>query len=210
MMKLGRFLLLVSIVWLALLAGQAPRAEEPIHTPSDQMKEAVGKLNKAPATIGKSLQDLTDAAKAKLKQAFGGQSKPSDKNEQLDLDVPKKNLAAPPTPPSALKETGRDPFRPMTLRTKAQARTRENLSPLERFDLSQLKLVGIIWDIKEPRALVEDSAGLGYVVKVGTPIGNNDGTIKAIRRNEVVVEEIYSDAYGKPTKRDVSMKILTD
>ena len=210
MIKLGRVSLLVSIAWIALLAAEALCAEEPIHTPSEQMKEAVGKFNKAPATIGKSLQDLTDAAKAKLKQTFGGQSKPNEKAKQVDLDVPRKTLVAPPQTPSALKETGRDPFRPMTLRTKVQARKRENLSPLERYDLSQLKLVGIIWEIKEPRAMVEDPAGLGYVVKVGTPIGNNDGKIKTIRRNEIVIEEIYSDAYGKPTKRDVSKKISLD
>ncbi|MGE5218791.1 MAG: pilus assembly protein PilP [Chloroflexota bacterium] len=209
MIKLGRFSLLVSIAWVALMTGMALCAEEASRTPSEQMKEAVGKISKAPATIGKSLQDLTDAAKAKLKQAFGGPSKPNE-DKQLNLDVPQKSLAAPLPTPNAMKETGRDPFRPMTLRAKVPRRAKENLSPLERFDLSQLKLVGIIWDIKEPRAMVEDSAGLGYVVKVGTPIGNNEGKIKAIHHNEVVVEEIYSDAYGKPTKRDVTMKILSE
>jgi Tfp pilus assembly protein PilP len=208
MIKLGRFSLLISIASVMLIAGRALGAEEPMRTPSEQMKEAVGKLNRAPANIGKSLQDLTEAAKAKLKETFGGESKAKDRTKAIDLDVPRKNLEAPKTP-SALKPTGRDPFRPMTMRTKAPARRRENLSPLERYELSQLKLVGIIWDINDPRGLVEDSAGLGYVVKVGTPIGNNDGKIKAIRRDEIVVEEIYSDAYGKPTKRDVSMKILT-
>ena len=76
--------------------------------------------------------------------------------------------------------------------------------------MSQLKLVGIVWDIKEPRAMIEDSAGLGYVVKVGTPIGSNDGKVKAIHRNEVVVEETYSDDYGARRKRDVGIKLLTD
>lgn len=193
-----------------LLAGQTFCVEEAVPTPSEKMSEAVGKLNKAPATIGKSLQDLTDAAKAKVNQVFGAESKVSKKTKQVDLDVSQKNLAAPPATRSALTETGRDPFRPMTLRTKVQPRDKENLSPLERFDLSQLKLVGIIWGIKESKALVEDSTGLGYVVKVGTPIGNNDGKIKAIRRNEIVVEEIYPDAYGKPTKHEVGMKISTE
>jgi len=202
--------MLVAIACAALIAGRALGAEEAIHTPSEKMKEAVGKLNKAPASIGKSLEDLTEAARAKLKQALGGDSKPTEKTKKVDLDVPRKNLAAPPEPRTGLTENGRDPFRPMALRTKVQTRVRENLSPLERFDLSQLKLVGIIWEIKEPRALVEDAAGLGYVVKVGTPIGNNDGKIKAIRRDEIVIEEIYSDAYGKPTKRDVSKKISSN
>jgi Tfp pilus assembly protein PilP len=58
--------------------------------------------------------------------------------------------------------------------------------------------------------MVEDSAGLGYVIKVGTPIGNHDGKVKAIHRNEVVVEEFYSDDYGTRTKRDVGIKLLTE
>ena len=44
----------------------------------------------------------------------------------------------------------RDPFRPITLNLRTNVRRRENLSPLERFELGQLKLVGIIWTIKNP------------------------------------------------------------
>lgn len=210
MIFVGRISLLVLLAYIAIPAGQARPAEEDLRTPSEQMKKAVGKLNKAPATIGQSLQDLTDAARDKLKQTFGGQAKSERKTKSPSLDVPRKDLTAPSDASSALKESERDPFRPMTLRTKVPTRKRENLSPLERFDLSQLKLVGIIWDVQDPRALVEDSAGLGYVVRVGTPIGNSDGKIKIIRRNEVVVEEMLFDLYGKPSKHDVSMKILTE
>jgi type IV pilus assembly protein PilP len=98
----------------------------------------------------------------------------------------------------------------MTLRTRVNSRPRENLSPLERFDLGQLKIVGIVWDIREPRAMIEDTAGLGYVIRVGTPIGSNDGKVKAIHRNQIIVEEFYEDAYGARKTRDVSMKLLTE
>jgi type IV pilus assembly protein PilP len=104
----------------------------------------------------------------------------------------------------------RDPFRPFTLTARTNVRRRDNLSPLERYELGQLKLVGIVWDIKTPTALVEDTAGLGYTVKVGTLIGTNDGKIKAIHRNEVVVEEFYSDAQGARKPRDMVIKLLTE
>ncbi len=104
----------------------------------------------------------------------------------------------------------RDPFRPITLNVRSNTRRRENLSPLERLDLGQLNLVGIVWDIKEPRAMVEDSAGLGYVIKVGTPIGNNDGTVKAILRNQIVVEEFTDDIYGVRKKIDRSLNLPTE
>ena len=190
--------------FVGLTAGNT-RAQEAIPTPSEKMQEAVGKLNKAPATIGQSLQGLRDAAAAKLKQTLGAGAKPAP----VDLDLPQK-AAEIPAGASALKENGRDPFRPMTLRSKVTSRQRENLSPLERFELGQLKIVGIVWDIKEPRAMIEDTAGLGYVVKIGTPIGSNDGKVKTIHRDQIVIEENYTDAYGGQKKRDVRMKLSTE
>lgn len=188
-------------------------AQDATKTPSEKTKEALDKVTNAPDSIGKTLQGLRDAAKDKLRQSLGKQnkaeSKESSKIEQVDLKVPKRapeNAAASP----AVNVNARDPFRPMSLRAKVNSRARENLSPLERLDLSQLKVVGIIWDIKEPRAMVEDTAGLGYVVKVGTPIGTNDGVVKAIRRNELVVEETTADIYGARKKRDVNMMMATE
>ena len=205
-----RIVVLISLACAGFFAAPVFAAEENIRTPSDQMKEAVGKVGKAPATIGKSLQDLTDAAKEKLRQTFGTKNNQEVKPASGDLTLPKKSDDA-PAPAVKMDESQRDPFRPTTLRAKTEVvRTRENVSPLERFELSQLKLVGIVWDTKDPRAMVEDSGGLGYVVKVGTPIGTNDGKVKAIYRNEVVVEELYSDDYGARKKRDVGIKLMTE
>jgi Tfp pilus assembly protein PilP len=58
--------------------------------------------------------------------------------------------------------------------------------------------------------MVEDSTGLGYTIKVGAPIGANDGVVKAIYRNEIIVEEFYYDVYGARKKREVSMKLFTE
>ncbi len=205
----GLLVLMTCELWTCRFAV----AQESARTPADKTKEAVEKFNNAPASIGKTLQGLRDAAKDKLRQTLGGQTKAEakaeGKSERVDLNLPQKAPeSTAPTP--TLKEGSRDPFRPMTLRTKVNTRARENLSPLERLDLSQLKVVGIIWDIKEPRAMVEDTAGLGYVVKVGTPIGSNDGTVKAIHRNQVVVEEASADIYGVRRKRDVTMNLATE
>ena len=89
-------------------------------------------------------------------------------------------------------------------------RKRENLSPLERYELGQLKLVGIVADPRNSNALVEDASGLGYVVKLGTPIGVNDGKVVAIRRDAIVIEEVYVDLYGAQKKREVNLKLLAE
>jgi type IV pilus assembly protein PilP len=184
-------------------------AQEQIQTPSQKTKEAVETLAKTPTTIGKSLGILTEAANARLKQVFGDKQETKTNAEPDDNSVLQKRNPAPESP-KFIRKVNRDPFRPPSIQARTGTRSRDNLSPLERFELGQLKVVGIVWDIKEPRAMIEDSAGLGYTILVGTPIGGNEGKVKGIHRDQVVVEESFEDVSGKKKTREVSMKLTTD
>jgi len=197
---------------LLLSVASEPQAQDAGRIPSGKTKVAGEKIEEPPTAVGKGLQGLKDSAKSKPTSRFRRESKEvksEAKLEPVDLNMPAKS-AEPKIVARTLTDDSRDPFRPATLRKKVTARPRENLSPLERFELNQLKIVGVIWDMKEPRAMVEDSAGLGYTIKVGTPIGSNDGVVKAIHRNQIVVEEFYFDVYGARKKREVSLKLLTE
>ncbi len=126
----------------------------------------------------------------------------------LPLSVP---LAAAQAPPSAdgAPRTGdveapaqpvqpvqpRDPFRPFTLSRRLESRA--PLTPLQRYELGQLTVVATVWDVSPPRAMVEDSFGMGYIITLGTPIGNNGGVVAAIEPQRVVVEERVLDFYGR-------------
>ena len=77
-----------------------------------------------------------------------------------------------------------DPFRSY-IRREVTLDNEDGSSPLERFDLSQLIVMGIIWGVEEPRALVKDPTGKGYIVRVGAPIGKNKGRILRIEDNKV-------------------------
>jgi type IV pilus assembly protein PilP len=178
-------------------------AQEEKDTPSQKTREALEKLKQAPGVIGKNLEALT----SKSGESPGSEQKTPAPSGLLDLPEKKAEPAAAPRYSSAGK---RDPFQPLPLKVQAKRRPRENLSPLERYDLGQLKLVGIVWDVKAPRAMVEDAAGLGYVVGVGTPIGPNDGKIKEIKPNEVVIEETYIDFYGARKNRQVNMRLVSE
>ena len=57
--------------------------------------------------------------------------------------------------------------------------------------------MGVILDTSEPKALIEDNSGLGYIVTRGTLIGSKGGVIRAIESRRVVVEEYDVDFYGK-------------
>jgi len=187
------------------MAAVQVHAQEDIKTPSQKTKEAVEKFLRTPATVEKNLQGIAKAAKAKLIESLSEPTHPSPESAPANEKQSKLPERLSPSP------TGRrDPFRPFTLTLRSNVRRRENVSPLERYELGQLKLVGVIWNSNEPRAMVEDSAGLGYVVKVGTPIGASDGIVTAIKQNGITIEEFFVDLYGARKRREVNMRISAE
>ena len=104
----------------------------------------------------------------------------------------------------------RDPFFPtLGVTSSEQLCAEEPQTPLQGYTLGQLKLVGIIWNLEEPRALVEDGVGMGYIVIHGTPIGSGCGIVKKIEHGQVVIEEYYYDFYGDRRTREVVMELAT-
>lgn len=203
MSEMKKSLFIYVLLGLLLFPAWGGTQEEK-ESPSQKTKEAIEKFKKAPATVGQGLEALKEAGKAKLQETLAG--KEPAKAEAGISSLPAKKPEQPERP--RYSSVGkRDPFRPLSLKAKASQRARENLSPLERYELGQLKLVAIVWDIKEPKAMVEDGTGLGYVVKIGTLIGPNEGKVKAIKPTEVVIEEQVTDFYGARKSQEVSMKL---
>ena len=62
-------------------------------------------------------------------------------------------------------------------------------TPLQKADLSQMKLVGIIRASSGDRAMVEEASGRGYVIEKGTFIGINCGRVGRILKDLVIVDE---------------------
>lgn len=100
-----------------------------------------------------------------------------------------------------------DPFKPFIQLTPSRETLRTGLlTPLQRYDISQLKLVAIITIPQGNNvALVEDSLGKGYFLKKGTVIGKNDGKVKKILRDRVIIEEIYQDIFGQTKVNEISL-----
>lgn len=86
----------------------------------------------------------------------------------------------------------RDPFLPYTSPKAISVEEEEEIvSPLQRFELDQLKLIGIIWDTRKPKAMFLDPAGKGYIVGKLDKVGRNRGYIAEIREGEVIILERY-------------------
>ena len=96
-----------------------------------------------------------------------------------------------------------DPFKPLfqekavVVVPRKKTRKRKRVTPLEKLDLGQLQLVGVIRALSGNRALVEDATGKGYVVIKGTYIGTRYGKIVEILADRIIVAEEVENIYGK-------------
>jgi Tfp pilus assembly protein PilP len=87
----------------------------------------------------------------------------------------------------------RDPFKPLIQEKKIVAKTingrPEKLKgPLEKFELSQYRLIALVVVNGTPRAMVKAPDGKSYTVKVGSYIGMNSGLVKTIETKVIAVD----------------------
>ena len=102
----------------------------------------------------------------------------------------------------------RDPFRSYEWEyMKRELADASEAGPLQQYDLNQLAVVGIVWNVGRARALVKDPAGMSYVVAQGARMGKNEGLVLRIDDNLMVVRERYVDLYGNESTQDVEMRI---
>lgn len=112
-----------------------------------------------------------------------------------DAQTPDAGLAAPVNDDFSYSPRGRrDPFKPLiqekqAIAKKVTGRPDETKGPLEKFELSQYRLIALMVVKGVPRAMVKAPDGKSYTVKVGEYIGMNDGLVKNIETKIVIVDE---------------------
>ena len=104
-----------------------------------------------------------------------------------------------------------DPFMPAVTSEsveKANVLSGKALTPLQKMDLSTIKLVAVIISGKESMALVEDTTQMGYIVRVGTYMGTNNGRVVGIYPAETgMVKEVREIVH--PARIEVKETIQT-
>ncbi|MBF0475236.1 MAG: pilus assembly protein PilP [Deltaproteobacteria bacterium] len=93
-----------------------------------------------------------------------------------------------------------DPFRPFIVPPSATLKDKKKfmaLTPLQKLDISQLKLVAIIQRPGGSTAMVQDAGGKSYIIVKGTLLGRNDGQVSAISGDTVFVKEIDTNFLGE-------------
>ena len=90
----------------------------------------------------------------------------------------------------------RDPFQSL-LDGKYQSATGDGAL----VDVGDIHLVGIMWGSADKYALVEDSRGRGFVLRVGDPVLN--GYISGITKNEI---QVVQNAFGESQTLSIQLK----
>jgi type IV pilus assembly protein PilP len=104
----------------------------------------------------------------------------------------------------------RDPFQPLVVVEKKMSASHVSeapLTPLQKFDLGQFKLIGIIVGKGESKAMVIAPDGKSYILKRGVAIGKNNGIVREIRPNSVLVKERYEDFTGAVRESDQEIQL---
>lgn len=95
----------------------------------------------------------------------------------------------------------RDPFAPI-IQELQPGKVDLTLPPLQRVTLTELNLIAIVWGAYGYTAMVQTPEGHGYTVRRGTRIGQNNGVVSAITERGIIVQERFTDVYGKKQERE--------
>jgi type IV pilus assembly protein PilP len=139
---------------------------------------------------------------------FGCTEEPSPAPQPPHQSVAVQTPPATPAPSPEIKEEKqvadfnyvtegrRDPFVPLSkIRSPFEAPA-EPSTPLQTYDLTQFRLVGVIVGKGAPKAMVAAPDGKSYVLAKGVKIGKNNGVVTEISSNAILVKEKYYDFSG--------------
>ena len=102
----------------------------------------------------------------------------------------------------------RDPFlNPLGLLIELPIDNAVPMTPLQKFSLDQLRVIGVIIGKGEPRAMVIAPDNKSFILKKGTKVGRNNGTVVAITTDTIMVEEQFIDYSGgiKSTVQEIKL-----
>lgn len=102
-------------------------------------------------------------------------------------------------------ENLRDPFSPLIVKRQIGQRAG---SPLETYDVEELKLTGIVFDKKGAFALIQTPDGKFHIAKEKDKIGISGGMITKIGKDFIEIKE--SPAYGGLSPKTKQLKLRTE
>lgn len=111
----------------------------------------------------------------------------------------------------------RDPFFPIrkavpkdesqAIEVKPHEQVYDAKDPLQSFEVREYRLVGVLWNVKDPKAMVSTPDGKIWTIRQKNRLGREGCIVAAIRESEIVIAEPNADgSYVNATTRIMSMK----
>ncbi len=130
---------------------------------------------------------------------------PATTSSSVPAAVPSNSVDAMPgvTPPVGGYDPAgrRDPFAPVVSQL-APGQVDPTLPPLQRVGLTDMNLIAIIWGAYGYTAMVQTPDGNGYTIRKGTRVGPNAGVVSAVTEKGIIVQERFTDVYGRKQERE--------
>jgi len=118
-----------------------------------------------------------------------------------EMNPPERNL-----PERKPLEKIRDPFR-SPFATELMQAPETPSKPILNYDLSELKLVGIIWGELGRVAVVEAPDGKCYLVKKNGEIGKLKGKVKEVGEDHLEVQATVTDYLGRIKTEEITVRL---
>lgn len=101
----------------------------------------------------------------------------------------------------------RDPFMSLVQASKPKAERKKGASPIEIFDVDEIKLIAIAWDSNQYYALITMPDTKSYTIRKGMTLGLNNGKVIDITKDSVYIQEQIKDYKGQPKSKDTILKL---
>ncbi len=191
--------------------------DQPQATKNSTPEEVSGKISQ-PVVQNKPLKDdkiQKDDKKGKLKLKNDQIPKESFKVEGIEENIQKVSEQKSDVQKKEHYDSkGKiDPFKPLIQDKPEESRPvvdegpKRILTPLEKIELSQIRLVAVIIMKNKRIAMVEEASGKGYEVGIGTYIGKNRGKVSEIKDSSIVIKELVKDYKGRPKEQVQEIKL---
>jgi Tfp pilus assembly protein PilP len=105
--------------------------------------------------------------------------------------------------PLSAANRAKDPFIPLATNWSGF----RDRSLLQQYELAQLRVIGVMYEIKEPRVLLQDPSGLTHIATIKNKIGKLGGRIVKIEKSSIVVREDVAKLDGGQETRFITMNL---
>ena len=103
------------------------------------------------------------------------------------------------------KKGKRDPF--VSLAVIAVEKPKKGQAPLENYDVSAIKILGIVWNDNGSFAEIVLPDGKAYTLREGMTIGIHEGKVQKIDKDHIVIRERIKDYKGELKSKETILKL---